>query len=155
MAAPSPRLTDWYGDTKLMRLQNYAGDFLLPPPRIVVQTIRQVFPTCRIFREHPRDDDNVEKENRDFTNMVIFCTKTGDKVTFRKPTKADLLESPSRDAFLLPKYEVFDADFYEGEDEGILTRNDTQKLIKYHQKSALGHWAVMRTVLPDVIWNSW
>ncbi|KAK4141124.1 polyamine aminopropyltransferase [Dichotomopilus funicola] len=152
---------------------NYAGDFALPPPRIVVNTIRTVFPTCRIFREHPRDEDDFALNGRDFTNMVIFCTKTDTNtnsdtnsdtnsgtvktITFREPTERDLLNSPSRQAFLLPRHEVTDADFLvEGPDaEGVLRRNETERLVKWHAASAAGHWTVMRTVLPEAVWEAW
>jgi hypothetical protein len=122
---------------------------------VIVRTIRQVFPSCRIFREYPRDEAEVEKQGRDFTNMVIFCIKLGQPITFRQPNARDLLNSPSREAFLMPKHEVRDSDFVAGEDDGILTRNDTQKLVKWHETSALGHWTVMRTVLPSIVWEAW
>ncbi|KAJ4293880.1 hypothetical protein N0V88_005394 [Collariella sp. IMI 366227] len=136
---------------------NYAGDFAFPPPRIVVNTIKTVFPTCRIFREHPRDDADFTKTGRDFTNMVIFCTKqTGGRISFREPSERDLLNSPSRRAFLLPQHEVTDADFVEGKlGEGILRANQTERLAKWHAMSAAGHWGVMRTVLPEVVWEGW
>jgi hypothetical protein len=120
-----------------------------------VQTIRTVFPSCRIFREHPRDEAEVEKNGRDFTNMVIFCTKAQSAITFRKPTARDFLNSPSREAFLTLKHEVKDSDFMAGEGEGILTKNDTQKLVKWHEQSAIGHWTVMRTVVPSLVWENW
>ncbi|KAK3384344.1 S-adenosyl-L-methionine-dependent methyltransferase [Lasiosphaeria ovina] len=134
---------------------NYAGDFALPPPKIVLQTIRRVFTSCRLYREHPRGEDDFEKSGRDFTNMVIFCTKMTRPISFREPTARDLLNSPSREAFLSPRNEVKDTDFVAGQDESILTRNDTQKLTKWHETSALGHWTVMRTVLPPVVWEAW
>ncbi|KAK4119302.1 S-adenosyl-L-methionine-dependent methyltransferase [Parathielavia appendiculata] len=139
---------------------NYAGDFTLPPPRIVVNTIKSVFPTCRIFREHPRDDADFAKSGRDFTNMVIFCTKkkpsADGEISFRLPTERDLLNSPSRRAFLMPQHEVRMSDFVGGEEgKGILRRNETERLVKWHEMSALGHWTVMRTVLPEAVWEAW
>ncbi|KAL2162143.1 hypothetical protein VTH06DRAFT_7928 [Thermothelomyces fergusii] len=139
---------------------NYAGDFVLPPPRIVVNTIRSVFPTCRIFREHPRDEEMVAKSGGDFTNMVIFCTKqagAGAKLAFRLPGPRDLLNSPSREASLLPRHEVKDEDFLAGgaDAAGVLRRNETERLERWHGVSAAGHWAVMRTVLPDAVWEAW
>ncbi|ROV91071.1 hypothetical protein VMCG_09588 [Cytospora schulzeri] len=135
---------------------NYAGDFTLPPPKIVYKTIKSVFPSCRIFREQPRDDTLVEKEKRDFTNMVIFCVKDADRpLTFRKATPADLLQSGMRQNFLVPKHEVFETDFTAGGEVDVLRRNDTSALEKWHAKSALGHWEVMRVVLPDFVWESW
>ncbi|KAL2021243.1 hypothetical protein VTK56DRAFT_7322 [Thermocarpiscus australiensis] len=155
---------------------NYAGDFALPPPRIVVRTIRAVFPACRIFREHPRDEADFAKTGRDFTNMVIFCVKQAtspqhqqqqqqrSRISFRMPNERDLLNSPSRRAFLLPQYEVREEDFVvargkeeeeEEEEEGILRKNETGRLAKWHEMSALGHWTVMRKVLPDAVWEAW
>lgn len=129
---------------------------MLPPPKIVVHTIREVFPSCRIYRENPRDDAAVEKENRDFTNMVIYCVKTaGRPVTFRKATAADMLQSRTREHFLPPRHEVFDEDFKAAGEVKTLRSNDTAELEKYHEQSALGHWEVMRTVLPDFVWENW
>jgi hypothetical protein len=51
---------------------------------------------------------------------------------------------------------VREADFVEGkEGAGILRRNETERLVKWHEMSALGHWAVMRTVLPEEVWEAW
>ncbi|KAI1141402.1 S-adenosyl-L-methionine-dependent methyltransferase [Hypoxylon sp. FL0543] len=136
---------------------NYAGDFTLPPLGIVINTIKHVFPTCRIFREgEPPSAETLEETGRDFDNVIVFCTKTGDKVTFRKPVEADFLDSLARRAYLLPKHEVDDSAFSAtAADAGILRVNETEKLEKWHDQSALGHWAVMRTVVPSYIWESW
>jgi hypothetical protein len=129
---------------------------MLPSPKMIVQTIKEVFPTCRIFRESPRpSDEEVAKDGKDFTNMVIFCRKVDEKLTFRRPSRADFLGSRAREAFLAPQHEVFESDFLSGEDYGILTQNNTQKLVKWHESSALGHWEVMRTVIPPKIWEEW
>jgi hypothetical protein len=90
--------------------------------------------------------------------MVIFCTKRhgGKSISFRRPTERDLLNSPSRQAFLLPQHEVGEEDFVAGEEGvGILRGNETERLAKWHETSALGHWTVMRTVLPDAVWEAW
>ena len=124
----------------------------------MVQTIRQVFPSCRIFREAERPSQaEIEKDRQDFTNMVIFCQKVDRPMKFRRAGSADYLRTRARVQFLNPKFEVVDADFatVEGKDLGILTSNDTEKLAKWHEQSALGHWDVMRTVLPSKIWESW
>lgn len=130
----------------------------------MVNTIRAVFPACRMFREHPRDEKDFAATGVDFTNMVIFCTKQPQQagaepsgISFREPTARDLLNSPSREAFLLPKHEVLDSDLVEsvGAAAGVLRRNETERLVKWHEQSALGHWAVMRTVLPEAVWKAW
>ncbi|TDZ29016.1 Polyamine aminopropyltransferase [Colletotrichum spinosum] len=134
---------------------NYAGDFLHPAPKLVVDTIRSVFPSCRIFREseHP-SKKKIEEEGQDFTNMVIFCKKTSGRIAFRQPVEADYLDSRTRRVFLKPQHEVLPKHFLDG-DYGLLRNNDTEQLTKWHEKSALGHWEVMRIVLPDNIWEQW
>ncbi|KAK3994620.1 S-adenosyl-L-methionine-dependent methyltransferase [Cladorrhinum sp. PSN332] len=137
---------------------NYAGDLALPPPRIIVETIKAVFPTCRNFREHPRDEKVFKATGGDFTNMVIFCTKqTSGKLRFRSPTERDMLNSPSRQHFLVPQHEVRESDFVEASEEatGVLRKNETERLVKWHEMSATGHWGIMRTVLNGTIWEAW
>ncbi|OIW24373.1 S-adenosyl-L-methionine-dependent methyltransferase, partial [Coniochaeta ligniaria NRRL 30616] len=131
---------------------NYAGDFALPPPAVVVSTVREVFPSCRVFREHPRDEETT---GGDFTNMVIFCTKLDKGVEFREVRREDLLNSPSREQFLLPRHEVREEDFLVGAGEGVVRRNETGKLERWHRTSAVGHWGVMRSVLPKEVWENW
>lgn len=95
--------------------------------------------------------------------MVIFCTKSSAGITFRNPTQRDLLNSPSREAFLLPKWEVTDEDLLRGvngsvaeaEKLGVLRKNETERLEKWQEGSALGHWEIMRGVLPEVVWVNW
>ena len=58
--------------------------------------------------------------------------------------------------YLLPKHEVDDAVFEAQEgDGGLLLKNATERFRGWQQQSALGHWAVMRTVLPKEIWEDW
>jgi hypothetical protein len=88
--------------------------------------------------------------------MVIFCTNAADDVKFRKPTEKDLLGSGARKMFLLPNHEVDQSVFaLEEGDGGILSRNDTERFRGWQEKSAMGHWAVMRTVIPEKIWEGW
>ena len=138
--------------------KNYAGDLLLPSARLVVRTIKSTFPSCRVFRENaPPDATTLATEGRDFTNMVIFCTKLDSKpLTFRKPIEADYLGSNARRMFLVPEHEVAEGFFGEQEGDGdVLSRNDTMRLTKWQRKSAVGHWSVMRTVLPSEVWEKW
>ncbi|ORY61364.1 spermine/spermidine synthase [Pseudomassariella vexata] len=135
---------------------NYAGDFTLPPLSTVVRTVKEVFPSCRIFRENPApSEEQLKKEGRDFDNMVIFCRKTTDGIAFRRTVEQDFLRSRSRQHFLAPKYEVDNKVFLTGDDVGIVRKNDTSKLGNWHDQTGLGHWAVMRTVLPKEVWENW
>ena len=137
------------------RFQNYAGDLSQPAPQIVVNTINEVFPSCRIFRESPPDAQVMEAAGMDFTNMVIFCKKIDSPISFRHPVVEDFLKSRARQMFLEPKHEVLDSDLKGGDDVGILMRNNTDVVTKWHESSAVGHWEVMRTVLPPKIWEMW
>ncbi|RSL88291.1 hypothetical protein CEP51_001798 [Fusarium floridanum] len=134
---------------------NYAGDFSLPAPQLIYRTIKQVFPSCRIFRESPREEANVEQWGSDFTNMVIFCRKTPGDITFRRPVPSDFLRSRARQAFLAPQHEVREQEFLDNDDTDVLAKNRTGKVTKWHQKSAAGHWKIMRSVLPGKIWEQW
>jgi hypothetical protein len=90
--------------------------------------------------------------------MVIFCTKTPVKtITFKSPIKEDYLNSRARKAFLVPQYEVLESAFAESK-EGemrVLTKNQTKGFEGWQRESALGHWAVMRGVLPPKVWEQW
>ena len=137
---------------------------------MILRTIHHVFPSCRIFREHLRKADEIGSQGEhDFANMVNSCTKqqrlqpstpeaySSTSITFRVPTEADVLNSPTRRAFIMPKAdnELQLAYFTVGLDQGLLTRNDTHKVARWHEESARGHWEVMRDVLPSLVWESW
>lgn len=91
--------------------------------------------------------------------MVIFCTKDASTpLTFRKPTKKDLLGSKTRERFLPPTIEiskdVFEMKEGEKGDE-VLSKKNTKEIEKWHAKSAIGHWWIMRDLIPAVVWESW
>ncbi|TQW09381.1 spermine/spermidine synthase [Cordyceps javanica] len=136
---------------------NYAGDLALPGPRAIVRTIGAVFPACRIFREFPADPASIAAHGgSDFTNMVIFCKKTPGALAFRPATDADRLNSFARREFLEPKHEVHAAEFLAADEQTqLLTANNTDVVTKSHKTSARGHWSIMRTVLPGVVWEKW
>ncbi|KAL1980236.1 hypothetical protein VTN96DRAFT_4441 [Rasamsonia emersonii] len=135
---------------------NYAGNLTLPSAGLVVRTIQTVFPSCRIFRE---DEASKESPTADFSNMVVFCKKSAAQpLRFRQPTQADFLGSKSRESYLLPKHEI-DPGVFEAleapKKQRILKVGETDILQAYHAHSALGHWQIMRTVLPAEIWENW
>jgi hypothetical protein len=115
-----------------------------------------VFPSCRVFRESPApSEDKLQDDGRDFDNVVVFCRKTADKITFRPLVEGDLLQSRARAHYLMPKNEVPESAFTKFDDIKIVRQNDTETLAKYHDRTALGHWAVMRDVIPKKIWENW
>ena len=122
---------------------------------MVIQTILAVFPSCRIFREsEPPTDEDVLKSGQDFTNVVIFCKKSDEPLKFRDPVAGDFLRSRARDLFLVPRHEVSLNDF-KAEEAGLLMGNGTAGLEAGQGASAIGHWEVMRTVVPAAVWELW
>ncbi|KAI1618335.1 S-adenosyl-L-methionine-dependent methyltransferase [Exophiala viscosa] len=130
---------------------NYAGDIAMPAASIIYRTITSVFPSCRVFREDEAPDPNVKPD--DFTNMVFFCRKDYRPLTFRKPVEADFLGSGARREYMLPQHEIAPSTFDTSVD--VLRSGKTKELEKWQAQSAIGHWKVMRTVLPDAIWENW
>ncbi|OJJ48325.1 hypothetical protein ASPZODRAFT_61817 [Penicilliopsis zonata CBS 506.65] len=131
---------------------NYAGDITRYPAALIVRTIRSVFPTCRIFREAGPSGES------DFTNMVIFCKKaTSTPLKFRAPVEADFLRSKARKSYLVPENEIDVTRFDTIEKGGrrYLVSEETERLKHFQDQSAIGHWTIMRNVLPDAVWESW
>ncbi|CRG87645.1 hypothetical protein PISL3812_04665 [Talaromyces islandicus] len=136
---------------------NYAGDLSLPGAGLIVRTIRSVFPQCRIFREN----DGLEKSDTDplgFTNMVIFCKKSSQApLTFRAPNEGDYLGSKSRESYMYPQHEI-DPKLFDGAndmtDQQILQVGKTSLIEAYHLQNAIGHWNIMRGVLPAKVWEN-
>ena len=134
----------------------------MPSASLVVRTVKSVFPKCRLFREDALPNGfsapDIETPTEDFTNMVMFCRKSKGAFTFRTPIEADYLGSQARQQFLLPLHEI-DNSYFEGrkgdKEVGILRKGHTKVLGNYQQSSAVGHWRIMRTVLPDVVWENW
>lgn len=134
--------------------KNYAGDITLPAASLIVRTILSVFPVCRIFRE---GEAPTAKEGGDFTNMAIFCKTSGTPLQFRKAVISDFLASGSRQGYLQPQFEI-DTSFFKSqvpEEQEILTQDKTYTLKKWQSKNAIGHWQLMRTVLPTKVWENW
>lgn len=141
---------------------NYAGDLILPTTTTIIHTIRSVFPTCRIYRETAAPTVLVavgDSPPKDFANMILFCRKSIDKFDFRYPMEADYLGSQSRRYHLYPEHEIH-WDHFQNENGGsdppeILRRGHTKAHEAMQNEGASEHWSVMRTVLPDAIWENW
>ncbi|KAJ9261433.1 hypothetical protein DTO021C3_3441 [Paecilomyces variotii] len=147
-------LSDLLKDNGVIAI-NFAGDLTLYPAGLVVRTINEIFPSCRIFREDAAMENHPAV---DFTNMVIFCTKSADMpIRFRNPTSADFLGSKARETYLMPKHEI-DASAFSTVEKGgrrLLKASDTDHIAAFQDRSAIGHWKIMRTVLPDAVWENW
>lgn len=143
---------------------NYAGDLALGSTRLVLNTIHAVFPSCRLFRDSPQAE-GWQPGDPDFINMVVFCVK--DKrgkdergrtvISFREPTEDDFRGSIARRNFLKPRDELEIGFEFAGEENGasVMRRKDVGELEKWHERGAVSHWRIMRTVLPDKVWEMW
>ena len=128
--------------------------------QIVVHTIRSISPSCRIYRETA--DSPIAKSSvgeKDFTNMILFCRKSIERFDSRYPVEADYLGSHARTYQLFPEHEVgwdhFKSENGDADPPEILRRGHTKTLEAFQSDGALGHWSVMRAVLPDAIWENW
>jgi hypothetical protein len=88
--------------------------------------------------------------------MVFFCRAHSEApITFREPVERDFLRSGARKAYLVPKHEILREEFDLKDVGDVLRANNTAMLEETQQKSAVGHWNVMRTVVPGKIWELW
>lgn len=88
--------------------------------------------------------------------MVLFCRARSDAaITFREPVERDFLRSGARKAYLVPKHEILRGQFDLEDMRDVLRANDTATLEETQRKSAVGHWNVMRTVVPGKVWELW
>ena len=141
---------------------NYAGDFNTPLTSKVFNTIDMVFDgQCQIYRDTPPSTDK-DAVNEDFINFIIFCRNTPGPISFRKPTAADFLGSKSREHYMLPDpklqipFPLEDSwDRAEQLQSEVLRQGDEQQWSGQQADSAIKHWKVMRTVLPDAVWELW
>lgn len=88
--------------------------------------------------------------------MVLFCrARSSAPVTFRDPIVADFLGSGARQEYMMPKIEIPLETVDRLDMSDVLRVNSTIRLTETQRKSAVGHWRVMRTVLPPTIWELW
>lgn len=90
--------------------------------------------------------------------MVIFCRKSSGQFSFRRPEEADFLGTHARKHHLWPQHEIDAGRFESPTDDKrlkILARGRTKEIEKYQKEGAVDHWRLMRTVLPDAVWENW
>ena len=103
----------------------------------------------------PPDEEAIKNSGTDFTNMVIFCSKVDAPLSFRSPITSDFLRSSARQEFLHLSNSIDETKLLVERDAGIMRKNQTMKLARWHDKSALGHWWLMRTAIPASVWERW
>jgi hypothetical protein len=92
--------------------------------------------------------------------LVVFCVKTSNEIEFRATVNDDYQDSMSKREFLPPdeNWEIkFPRRAGEGKwrDVDILKVGKEDMVTKFHHESAIKHWWIMRTVMPDGIWENW
>lgn len=92
-----------------------------------------------------------------FYAQVIFCTKPGRSgYRFRAPLEADFLGSYARQRHLFPKFEIKLEDLdVGGEGETVLVESNVGLLEAWQKVSAVGHWGIIRTVVPAAVWENY
>ncbi|CAE7119427.1 unnamed protein product [Rhizoctonia solani] len=151
---------------------NFAGKLGSDPAHAILNTLLSVFESCRVFHDKVIYESGKEPaagEHDDFLNMVYFCSNAP-ALKFRDPTEKDFLGSFLRQHILttVDQREVAFADIrgnatapvgkplpdVQGEAQWILKDGD-ERLGEWQKSTGLEHWAVMRHVMSDDIWESY
>jgi hypothetical protein len=100
--------------------------------------------------------------------MVVYCVKTPTPILWRLTKNEDYLDTLSRRAHLPPdeghelKVENIGGKMKKvgGKEEpwgkwDIITNSNTSIVEAYRKEGAIRHWEIMRTVMPDAVWETW
>jgi hypothetical protein len=92
--------------------------------------------------------------------MVVFCAKNDlglgrAAIHFREPTEDDFRGSLAKRNYLMPQPRLEIKFEYDGDEKKVLKRGETSELEAYQNAGAISHWRIMRTVLPDKVWEMW
>ncbi len=135
---------------------NFAGSLQSPIAASVVSTLSATFPSCRAFTA---DGPPAPLESDVFQNVVIFCSASGEAVSFRKPAKADYLPagaSPQARKTILDNFQGWELpegwQAAVGKGSAVLQDKKLGGLAPYQEAVAASHWQLMRKVLPDQAW---
>ncbi|GJJ08614.1 hypothetical protein Clacol_002833 [Clathrus columnatus] len=138
---------------------NFAGKLGSDSAKAIYLTLEASYRYCRGYHDHLHAELDEEQA---FLNIVkfalFFCSNAPWR--FRDANVDDYLGSHLRKHMLrglaqreLPRTKILGRHI-EGEYQWILHANDSDKLVKWEEKTALDHWKVMREVLPDIFWET-
>ncbi|KAF9013363.1 spermidine synthase [Cyathus striatus] len=139
---------------------NFAGVLAGESSLMIVYTLEESFGKCRAFHDVFGELPD-EKYQTEFVNMVIFCSKSAQPITFRKSNNPDYLGSPLRRHVLqsMPHREVklnlIRKDHSEENDAKYLLKDAHNPLGSLQKEQGGHHWELMRQVLPDVHWETY
>ncbi|KAI0375810.1 S-adenosyl-L-methionine-dependent methyltransferase [Pilatotrama ljubarskyi] len=137
---------------------NFAGMLESASGKAIVSTLQASFPRCRGFYDSLEPSHNVTSE---FLNWVFFCTLSSDPLEFRRPVNADYLGSYLRRHVFTHLHEreanvsAVVAEIPRDKREQYVLKDAANPLGDWQQKEAVGHWKIMRGVLPDVFWETY
>ncbi|KDQ19364.1 hypothetical protein BOTBODRAFT_126200 [Botryobasidium botryosum FD-172 SS1] len=137
---------------------NFVGVLESDATRAILATLLRNFRQCRVFHDKDVGDDK-RRAPTDFLDLVFYCTSSKRPLEFRLPKPSDYLASAMREAVLtsLPEREVDFSMIWgnrtpESDKKWILTDN-YNPLNQWQRPSALRHWRILRSLLPDEAWE--
>ncbi len=93
--------------------------------------------------------------------QVFFCTPSSEPLQFRKAKDSDFLGSYLRQHVLLRINEregdisTIGDDLSVEQREKFILKEIANPLVDWQQKEAIEHWKIMRSVLPNDIWETY
>jgi hypothetical protein len=142
---------------------NFAGHANSNASHAILHTLRETFGECRVFHDALQEFTEEQYQN-EFINMVFFCGVSSRPLSFRPPVESDFLNSYLRQHILssLPDREVDlvritgdSSPVAKDENDKWLLTDLRNPLAEWQRDEALGHWKVMREVLPDIFWETY
>jgi len=135
---------------------NLAGSLQSPIAAAVVSTLSATFPSCRAFTA---DGPPAALDSDAFQNVVIFCSASGEAVSFRKPLQADYLvegSSPVARKNVLDHFQEWElpAGWQDavGGKAGLLQDKKLGGIGPHQEAVAAAHFELMKQVLPNQAW---
>ncbi|KIK67828.1 hypothetical protein GYMLUDRAFT_36606 [Collybiopsis luxurians FD-317 M1] len=142
---------------------NFAGHIISESSRLILRTLEKSFGgKCKAFFDSLTAVTSEQFEG-EFMNVVFFCSRSPEPLTFRPAFLEDLLGSPLRRHILgtLHSREIDLSLLREGDEQDkanglpdVIT-DANNPLGKMQEKKAHHHWQLMRDVLPDVFWETY
>ena len=145
-ALAQPALRDHITDSpELMyatNSKNFAGQPNSGNGKVVLATILDAFAHCRAFADVDSDVEHL--------NMVVFCS--GRTLHFREARESDFLGSHQRRQ-ALQDFQTGEITLHRLEEGARFTDANAGKLDS--SREIEDHWHIMRSVLPDYVWQLW
>lgn len=122
--------------------KNFAGQPNSGNGKVVLATILDAFAYCRTFADVDSDTEHL--------NMVVFCSRR--PLHFREARESDFLGSHQRRQ-ALQDFQTREITLHRVVEGARLTDANAGKLGS--PREIEDHWHIMRSVLPDYVWQFW